>query len=160
MDDAVLRERLVALLAGEGAHVAVAKAFARVPQALRTSRPRGFEHSLWELLEHMRSAQEDILRWTLEAGWTSPAWPEGYWPKSNPKRLQPRAWEKSLASFDKDLEGVIALVRDRRLDLSSDIPHAPGVSYLQEVLLVADHNAYHLGQVVDLRRALGSWPPR
>jgi uncharacterized damage-inducible protein DinB len=115
----------------------------------------GGGHTIWELLEHVRIAQEDILRYTLDPGWESPEWPDGYWPEvENPTEKQ---WTRSLEAFRNDLEEVKALVQDAGRDLTAVIPHGEGHTYLREVLLVADHNAYHLGQVVDIRRVLGAW---
>ena len=156
MDDSRLRRDLLELLEGKAAHVAVDAAFADLAPEHRTARPLEDGHTIWELLEHLRIAQEDILRYTLEPGWTSPAWPEGYWPENEtPTEDQ---WRASLQGLLRDLEGVEALVRDRSWDLTAEIPHGEGRSYLREVLLVTDHNAYHVGQVVEIRRLLGAWP--
>ncbi len=103
----------------------------------------------------MRIAQEDILRYTLAPGWRSPKWPEGYWPRT--KRPTPAEWKASVAGFGRDLDEVIALARDPKRDLTARIPHGEGRSYLRQVLLVADHNAYHLAQIVTARRLLGDW---
>jgi uncharacterized damage-inducible protein DinB len=155
MDDSRLRRDLLELLDGKGAHVDYQRAFADLRPEHRAVRPDGGGHTLWELLEHLRIAQEDILRYTLEPGWTSPAWPDGYWPEiETPSEEQ---WQGSLEAFRRDLEGVKDLAADRKRDLTAEIPHGEGRSYLREVLLVADHNAYHLGQVVEIRRHLGAW---
>ncbi|HEU4390010.1 MAG TPA: DinB family protein, partial [Blastocatellia bacterium] len=119
----------------------------------------GMPHSAWELLEHMRLAQEDILEYTLDPKWVSPPFPEGYWPDSS-KRVPAKAWSDSVARFLADLRRVIQLVRDPRIDVTAKIPHGEGRTYLRQALLVADHNAYHLGQIVDLRKALGDWDKR
>jgi len=155
MDESRLRRDLLELLMGKSAHASVEEAFAGVPARVRGTRPPEGGHSLFELLEHMRIAQEDILRYTLDARWRSPKWPTGYWPRS--AKPGPGQWVASLAAFSRDLGAVRALVRDRRRDLTAPIPHGEGRTYLREVLLVADHNAYHLGQVVSTRRALGVW---
>jgi uncharacterized damage-inducible protein DinB len=155
MNDSRLRRDLVELLEGRGAHVDIHTAFADLAPEHRAARPIENGHTVWEILEHLRIAQEDILRYTLDAGWTSPAWPDGYWPEiQSPTGEQ---WEASLAAFLRDLEEVVALVKDPARDLTAEIPHGEGRSYLREVLLVADHNAYHLGQVVEIRRLLGAW---
>jgi uncharacterized damage-inducible protein DinB len=155
MDDARLRQDLLELLEGKSAHVGVEAAFADLRPGHRAVRPDGEGHTIWELLEHLRIAQEDILRYTLEPGWTSPEWPDGYWPEvETPTEEQ---WRESLEAFRRDLEEVRALVRDPDRDLTAEIPHGEGRSTLREVLLVADHNAYHLGQVVEIRRRLGAW---
>lgn len=157
MNDAALRENLIELLRGGSAHLTPEQVFAHLPPELRTRRPPGGLHSIWELLEHMRIAQEDILRYTLDPSWVSPPFPEGYWP-ANPDSLPDDAWEKSLTQFQSDLQEVIALVQNPEVDLTAEIPHGEGRTYLREILLVADHNAYHLGQIVDVRKALGAWP--
>jgi uncharacterized damage-inducible protein DinB len=155
MDDSRLRRDLVELLTGKGAHVGVDTAFADLAPEHRTAHPNEDGHTIWELLEHLRIAQEDILRYTLEPGWTSPAWPDGYWPEiETPTEEQ---WRASLEGFRRDLEEVEALVRDPARDLTAEIPHGEGRSSLREVLLVADHNAYHVGQVIEIRRLLGAW---
>jgi uncharacterized damage-inducible protein DinB len=124
--------------------------------ALRNLRPLAGGHSVWQELEHMRLAQEDILRYTLDASWTSLPFPEGYWPKAT-ERLTEEAWAASVAAFFADLDEVIKLAEDSTVDLTAEIPHGEGHTYLREILLVADHNAYHLGQIVQIRRALGAW---
>ncbi len=155
MDDSRLRRDLAELLTGKAAHVGADTAFADLAPEHRTARPNEDGHTIWELLEHLRIAQEDILRYTLEPGWTSPAWPDGYWPEvETPTEEQ---WRAALEGFRRDLAGVEALVRDPARDLTAEIPHGEGRSYLREVLLVADHNAYHVGQVVEIRRLLGAW---
>jgi hypothetical protein len=156
MNDSTLRKNLVELLMGKGAHVAPEQALDSLDPALRNVRPPNSPHSVWENLEHMRLAQEDILRYTIDASWVSPDFPEGYWPKETGE-LTEEAWKASVAGFFADLEGVIKLVEDRNLDLTAKIPHGEGHTYLREILLVADHNAYHLGQIVQIRKALGAW---
>ena len=155
MDDTRLRRDLIELLEGKGAHVGVGPAFANLAPEHRAARGGKDGHTVWQELEHLRIAQEDILRFTLEPGWTSPAWPDGYWPDvETPTEEQ---WRASLAAFRSDLDEVMALVRDPARDLTAEIPHGKGRSYLREVLVVADHNAYHLGQVIEIRRLLGAW---
>ena len=155
MDDSRLRRDLLELLEGRGAHVDFPTTFAGLAPEHRTARPIEDGHTIWELLEHLRIAQEDILRYTLSAEWTSPEWPDGYWPEvETPTEEQ---WRAALDAFQSDLEEVEALVKDPSRDLTAEIPHGEGRSYLREVLLVADHNAYHLGQVVEIRRLLGAW---
>ena len=150
-----LRDDLVELLKGGSAHLTWNQAFDGLRPKNRAASPAPGLHTIWQLLEHMRIAQEDILRYTLEPGWRSPKWPDGYWPSlARPTAAQ---WRASLEGFARDLEQVVALVRDPARDLSARIPHGEGHSYLREVLLVADHNAHHLGQVVTARRLLGDW---
>ncbi|HKX29714.1 MAG TPA: DinB family protein [Blastocatellia bacterium] len=156
MDDAILRQNLVELLRGGQAHTSPQQALGGLNPALCNARPANLEHSAWEELEHLRLAQEDILRYTLDAAWVSPAFPEGYWPPPKEEATK-EAWDASVAAFMADLEAVIELVQDPRVDLTAAIPHGEGRTYLREVLLIADHNAYHLGQIVQLRKILGDW---
>ena len=156
MDDAILRETLVELLRGRQAHVGVRQAIEGLKPELRHVRPQDGEHSVWEDFEHMRIAQEDILRYTLDDAWQSPEWPRGYWPPPA-DRIADEMWEASVAAFFADLEEVIKLVSDTAIDLTASIPHGEGKTYLREVFLVADHNAYHLGQIVQTRKLLGDW---
>ncbi len=156
MNDSILRQNLVELLRGGHAHVTPEQALDGLAPALRNVRPSNSPHSVWENFEHIRLAQEDILRYTLDASWVSPAFPEGYWPKGTGE-LTEEAWAASVAAFFADLEEVVKLVEDSNLDLTAEIPHGQGHTYLREILLVADHNAYHLGQIVQIRKALGDW---
>jgi hypothetical protein len=156
MDEQKLRRQLVDLLRGGGAHLTWDEALDGLRPAHRAAVPRRGLHSIWQLVEHMRIAQEDILRYALEPGWKSPKWPDGYWPAA--KEPTPREWKASLAAFHRDLEAVVGMVLDPAIDLTAAIPHGQGGhTYLREALLVADHNAYHLAQVVDARRLLGDW---
>ena len=102
----------------------------------------------------MRIAQEDILRYTHDQSSASPEWPEGYWPAGEPTDAN---WKKTLAGFHADLDEVLALVRDPARDLSARLPQGEGRTYLRQVLLIADHNAYHLGQIVQALKLLGAW---
>ncbi len=156
MDDTVVREQLVALLTGEHAHASVLHAIEGLPPGLRGGRPQAAVKSAWEELEHIRIAQEDILRYTLEPGWVSPKWPEGYWPP-RAESVGDAQWESSASRFEADLQAVCALARDSRYDLTARIPHGEWRTYLRQILLIADHNAYHAGQIVQVRKALGAW---
>jgi uncharacterized damage-inducible protein DinB len=156
MDDRRLRREVVDLLRGGSAHLTWEQALERLPPAHRAASPRRGLHTIWELVEHVRIAQEDILRYALEPGWKSPEWPSGYWPSV--KEPTPKLWKASRAAFGRDLEAVVAMVLDPQVDLTAVIPHGQGGhTYLREALLVADHNAHHLGQVVVARRLLGDW---
>ncbi len=156
MDEDKLRKNLVELLDGGNAYVTIEKALAGLKPGNRGAQPGKNIHSVWEEFEHMRICQEDILQYTLDPKWTSPKWPEGYWPDPK-KKLTPAMWASSVKRFFADSEAVKALVRNRRIDLTAEIPHGEGRTYLREVLLVADHNAYHLGQIVTIRKLLGNW---
>jgi hypothetical protein len=152
----LLREHLVNLLSGGGAHVDWKATFKGVPSELTGVRPDRLPYSLWELLEHMRIAQWDILEFSRDAKHVSPDWPAGYWPLSQaPPNV--KAWEKSLQMFGRDLEAMKKLVASPKTNLFAKIPHGSGQTILREALLVADHNAYHLGQVLTVRRILGNW---
>jgi len=157
MDEKVVREQLLALLGGENAHVSAEHALRGLDPKLRAVRPSEGLKSVWEELEHMRLAQEDILRYTLDERWKSPKFPDGYWPPPA-QEVDDRQWESSLARFKADLDELSALARDTRYDLTARLPHGKWRTYLRQILLVADHNAYHAGQIVQTRKSLGAWP--
>jgi hypothetical protein len=155
-NDESLREHVLKLLEGGHAHVTFEAAVKGIPAALRGKRPRGVEHSLWEILEHMRIAQSDILEFSRDAKHVSPEWPAGYWPKTkNPPN--DKAWAKSVRAFAADREAMRTLVGAESTDLHAPIAHGDGQTILREALLIADHNAYHLGEMVLVRRLLGAW---
>lgn len=156
--DDVVREQLETLVRGEGAHVSVDGALEDLPEALRGRVPDGLAHSAWQLLEHMRIAQEDLLQYALDPDWTSPSWPADYWP-SDPQPASDRAWLDSVRAFERDRDLALSLVRDAGRDLTAPLAHTPGHTLLRQLVLLADHNAYHGAQLVDVRRALGAWPP-
>jgi hypothetical protein len=157
VDDSVLREQLKELLAGKEAHVDWDSALKHVPEKLRGEKPAGASHSLWELLEHARIAQWDILEFSRDPKHKSPDWPSGYWPKhSAPDNAA--EWDKSVKAFQHDREELVKLVMNPKTDLAAKIPGGSGQTILREALLVADHNSYHLGQFVLVRRLLHSWP--
>ena len=153
---AALRTHLLELLSGGGAHLPFDKVVADLPAGLRGARPDGVPHSPWRLVEHMRIAQWDILEFCRNPRHVSPSFPEGYWPKGNAP-LDSGAWDHTLAAFRADLRAMQDLVAEPAVDLFSPIPHGEGQTVLREALLVADHNAYHLGQLVVVRRMLGAW---
>ena len=155
MDDKVLRHALVELLRGGQAHLDASTALDEVNPKIRAVRPAGLR-SVWEELEHMRIAQEDILRYTVDESWKSPKFPAGYWPKPE-EEPSDADFAASVARFLGDLDAVVDLAKDTRYDLTAKIPHGKGHTYLRQVLLVADHNAYHLGQIVAVRKLLGDW---
>ncbi len=155
--DTALRQHLLDLLTGSNAHVHFDVAIRGIPAALRGKRPKGAEYSLWQLLEHLRIAQRDILEFSRNAKHVSPPWPSGYWPAA----VAPpddKAWDKSVRAFRKDLKTFCTLLEDPATDLYAKIPHGDGQTILREALLIADHNAYHVGQIVLVRRLLGIWP--
>jgi DinB superfamily len=155
--DQALREHLVSLLKGGGAHVHFMDAIDGFPEAKRGAFVEGLRHTVWQLMEHVRIAQRDILEFSRNSKHVSPGFPEGYWPKT-PVPPDGAAWEESVQAFQGDLREMIKLVKNPKTDLCAAIPHGDGQTILREALLLADHNAYHLGQLIDLRRALGTWP--
>jgi len=157
MNDNVLREQLVKLLRGGEAHVKYREALEGVSAKHRNTRPSPESHSVWEELEHLRIAQEDILRYTLDANWKSPKWPEGYWPKLGTPEITDHMWTDSVNGFFSDLEEMVDLVNNDAYDLTATFPHGEFRTYLRQILLVADHNAYHIGQIVQTRKILGDW---
>ncbi len=154
--DSALRGHLLYLLGGGGAHVGVEEVIKGMPAAGRGKTPRGLPYSPWQLLEHMRLAQWDILEFSRDPTHESPKWPEGYWPGSATPPSD-AAWRKSVAAFASDLEAMKQLVADPSTDLFARIPWGDGQTVLREALLVADHNAYHAGELVVVRRLLGTW---
>jgi len=154
---AVLREHLLNLLRGEGAHLDFDKAIADLPADLRGGKVENMPHTPWRLLEHMRIAQWDILEFCRNPRHVSPSFPEGYWPAGNAPP-DAAAWDRSVAAFRADLRAMQDLVAKPATDLFAPLAHGQGQTILREALLVADHNAYHLGQLVVVRRLLGAWP--
>jgi uncharacterized damage-inducible protein DinB len=155
-NDSGLRQHLIELLTGGHAHATFDSAVRGFPQAKIGTRPKGFPYSAWELLEHMRIAQNDILRFSQSAEHVSPAWPEGYWPgKAGPEKAG--QWARSVRQFREDLEEFRGMVSDPKQDLYRKLPWGTGQTFLREALLIADHNAYHIGQLVLVRRLLGAW---
>src|SRR6516165_11249659 len=153
---AALRQNLLSLLRGGDAHLVFEKAVAGLPAELQGARPAGVPHTPWRLLEHLRIAQWDILEFSRNPRHVSPPFPAGYWPSADAPP-DAAAWDRSVAAFRADLQAMCDLVADEATDLFTPIPHGDGQTILREALLVADHNAYHLGQLVIVRRALGAW---
>ncbi len=151
------RDHLARVLDWEDAHAGFGKAVAGIPPDKRGARAAGFEHSPWQLVEHIRLAQEDILAFCLDAKYThTMAWPDDYWPK-DPVPPSEKAWTDSLASYGRTLDRMKQLAREEK-DLTAKVPTGTGAqTYLRAILLLADHTAYHVGQLVALRRALGIW---
>jgi hypothetical protein len=151
-----LRQQLAYLLKGGGAHVHFEHALSGLPAGKRGAVAKGLPHTAWQLLEHTRLAQWDILEFSRNPKHVSPEFPEGYWPKT-PYPRNAAAWGRSVRNFKKGLREMIRLVENPRTNLFAVIPHSQGQNILREALLLADHNAYHLGQLVYLRRALHTW---
>jgi hypothetical protein len=151
-----LRKHLGKLLEGGQAHVTFEDAVKDLPVNLRGKRPKGAEHSPWEILEHLRIAQHDILEFSRDPKHVSPKWPDEYWPESQTPP-DDKAWAKSVRAFHADVKAMHKLVAAKSTDLYAPIGHGDGQTVLREVLLMADHNAYHIGQLVLVRRLLGAW---
>ncbi len=156
MSDQALREHVLYLLKGGGAHLNFDQAIADLPVDLRGAKVEGVSHTAWRLLEHLRICQWDILEFSRDPEHVSPDFPDGYWPEGD---VPPDSdsWDMSVQAFRDDLQAMIDLVADPETNLYARIPHGDGQTILREALLVADHNAYHLGQLVFLRRCLGAW---
>ena len=155
-DDTPVREHLFWLLKGGHAHTGFDEAIADFPRERRGVRPTGVPYSAWELLEHMRIAQNDMLRFSMSAGHVSPDWPKGYWPRhAAPERETD--WDQSISVFRSDLDEFVGLIRDPARDLYSKFPWGSGQTLMREALQIADHNSYHLGQFILVRRLLGNW---
>jgi hypothetical protein len=155
-NDKSLRQHLVSLLNKGEAHVTFEDAIKHLPVELRGKRPADEVHSPWELVEHMRIAQHDILEFARNPKHVSPEFPAGYWPAPNstPSDVE---WKKSVDGFRADLKALTHLATDESKDLFEKIPHGDGQTILREILLAADHNAYHIGELVLVRRELGAW---
>jgi hypothetical protein len=151
-----LREHVLWLLDGGNAHLDFDSAVGGLPARFYGAKPPNVPHSPWRLVEHMRIAQWDILEFCRNPKHVSPGWPDGYWPTHDAPPDE-RAWNRSLKDFRADLAAMRDLVSDPRADLLKPLPHGEGQTLLREALLVADHNAYHVGQLVVVRRALGAW---
>ena len=158
-NDRSLRQHLLELLKGGSAHARMEEAIAGLPARLRGQKPAGFPHSPWMLLEHMRIAQWDILEFCRNRKHVSPDWPKGYWP-GREVPPNPAAWNTSIKKFRKDLKSMQDIVANSKTDLYARIPWGDGQTILREALLLADHNAYHVAQLVDVRRLLGAWPEK
>jgi uncharacterized damage-inducible protein DinB len=154
-DDA-LRALLSSLLDWEDAHVAFDTAVEGIPADARGARHDGVPHSPWQLLEHLRICQNDILEFCVNPGYVERKF-EDYWPRAAAPPTA-AAWDESVAAFRRDRRALQDLASDPEVDLFAAIPHGSGQTYLRELILVADHNAYHVGQLVLLRRILGAWP--
>jgi hypothetical protein len=155
-DDKQLRDHLRRLLDWSDAHVGFDAAVKGIPPRLRGVVPPALQHSPWQLVEHMRLAQADILEFCVNPKYREKTFPDDYWPR-NPAPKDAATWTAAIAAFRRDRRAMEQLANDRRTDLFATIPHGSGQTYLREILLVADHNAYHVGQLILVRRALGIW---
>lgn len=153
-----LRTHLSRLLDWQESHVSFDSAIKNLSPDLRGIQPEGLPYSPWQLLEHLRFSQADILEFCREAAYVEKSWPADYWPDSQ-EPPSADAWDQSIAGFRRDRDELKRLASDPEIDLFATIPHGSGQTYLRELLLIADHNAYHVGELVAVRRLLGAWPP-
>jgi hypothetical protein len=156
MNDQSLRNHLLELLRGGHAHLRLDKAIDGLPADLRGARAQGLPHTPWQLLEHLRLAQWDILDFSRNPAYVAPKWPDDYWPETAAPPGS-EAWDRSVDTFHQDLKAMEDLVADPNTDLFAKILWGDGQTVLREAMLIADHNAYHIGQLVTLRQALGAW---
>ena len=154
-----MRKQLLALLQGKGAHMTFEEAVADFPPTAFNVRPPHVPYTPWHLLEHIRIAQWDILEFIRNPQHVSPPWPAGYWPAPD-AQADERAWEQTLTAFRADLTCLQDLVRDPEVDLQASLPHAKDYTILREILVVADHTAYHVGEFAILRQVMGTWSQR
>lgn len=158
MSDQILRDHLVKLLRGGSAHLGFDEAIEGLPADLRGTKHQELPHTAWQLLEHLRLAQWDILDFSRNPDYVTPKWPDDYWPETAAPP-DGASWDRSVEQLRRDLQAMQDLVADPKTDLYAKIPWGEGQTILREAMLVADHNAYHIGQIVSLRQALGAWQP-
>jgi uncharacterized damage-inducible protein DinB len=153
-----LREQLARSLGWEDAHASFESATKGLPESLRGKVPDGLAWSCWQLVEHLRITQRDILEFCIDPAYEERKWPDDYWPQgAAPESAE--QWERSLREFAQDRDQLMRLAKDPASDLFAPIPHGTGQTLLRELILVIDHNAYHIGQLIAVRRILGAWPP-
>jgi hypothetical protein len=155
----MVRDQLARLLSWEDAHVGFDTAVAGLAPGLRGKAPAGLPYSPWQIIEHLRITQHDILDFCINPDYEELSWPDHYWPRSASPPSEV-AWHNSIAAFRHDRSALEALAVDPAIDLDARIPHGTGQTYLRELVLAADHAAYHIGQLVVVRRLLGAWPER
>lgn len=158
MADSSIREHLAKLLSWGDAHSSFESAVADLPAELRGTNPSNLPYSPWQLVEHLRITQADILDFCRNPKYRELTWPDDYWPSSK-SPPDSAAWDNSVRSFLRDRAALQDLSRDPKINLEARIPHGEGQTYLREILLAADHAAYHIGELVVVRRLLGAWPP-
>ncbi len=156
-EDQALREQLLKLLRGGQAHMTFDQAVADFPPDQINHRPPHVPYSPWHLLEHLRFTQRDILDFIRDPRYREPSWPDEYWPPPE-QDASAGDWAQAIRAFREDLQALEALVRDPATDLYARIPHGQGQTFLREILLVADHNAYHIGELAILRQVMQTWP--
>jgi hypothetical protein len=156
-DDERERHELVKLLNGRNAHMTLADAAADFPSEQINSRPPNVPYTFWHLVEHLRIAQADILDFIINPAYEARDWPDDYWPAAD-ARTDEAGWRNSLAAFEEDMGQLVAIVEDPANDLYAELPHAPGYTIYREIMVAADHNAYHTGELGILRQVMDLWP--
>jgi hypothetical protein len=156
INESLLRDQLSSLLGWEDAHVGFDKAVDGIPAELRGTRPSNLPYSPWRLIEHLRITQHDILEFCRNPKYKELKWPDDYWPASDAPPSA-RAWDESIRLFREDRKALQQLAADPAVDLTARIPHGDGQTYLRELILAADHAAYHIGELIIVRRLLGIW---
>jgi hypothetical protein len=157
--DGRLRDHLVEMLRGGNAHMPFAEAVAQFPEAQINTRPPRVDYTFWHLLEHLRITQADILAYLTQVDYHAPAWPRDYWPARDTRATKDE-WDGSVAAFQRDLEAIVSIVADDRTDLFGTVPSHDEHTVLREILIVADHNAYHIGELGILRQITKAWSRR
>jgi uncharacterized damage-inducible protein DinB len=156
MENKGLTEHLINLISKEQAHISLENALEGLKPENRTKKPQADSHSVWDELEHIRIAQEDILQYMINPNWKSPSWPDSYWPKGTDK-VSEEDWKKSVDACITDREKLIQIIKDKGDKITDIIPHTKSHTYLREILIAAQHNSYHIAQIVVLRKMLGDW---
>ena len=152
-----LKKHLSTLVSGKGAHADFDTAVKGISSDHYGAEVKGLPYTLWQIVEHMRLSQNDILDYMRNPDYKERSWPEGYWPKEG-KPPKKDSWDQSVKSIKKDLREVKTIIENPKTDLFAQVPHGEkGHTILREVLLIADHNAYHVGQIIVIRRLLGDW---
>ncbi len=152
------REIVASALDWEQAHASLDSALANLPAELRGKRVDGLEHSIWELLDHIRRTQHDLLAFCTDEHYTEPKWPDDYWPAS-PAPRDEREWTACIVAIHTDTSALAKFTVETDRDLTARIPHGTGQTYLRTILVAVDHTSHHAGQIIDMRRLLGAWPP-
>jgi uncharacterized damage-inducible protein DinB len=152
------KEIVASALDWEQAHASLDAALANLPAELRGVRPNSLPHSVWELLDHIRLTQLDLVEFCTNEHYKEPKWPDQYWP-SSPAPKDDAEWTSCIRAIHADGEKLAKFMTETNIDLTSKIPHGTGQTYLRTVLVAIDHNSHHLGQIIITRRLLGSWPP-
>ncbi len=156
MNDTELTRQLINLMSVEQAHISFENALKDLKPENRTKKPKPGMHSIWDELEHLRITQEDILQYTLDPEWKSPSWPDNYWP-ADTNKVSDKDWEKSVKACITDRDKLLKIIKDKGQKVTEIIPHTESHSYLREILIAAQHNSYHIAQIVLIRKMIGDW---